>query len=389
MASPSIRSVVVLLGRGMPKRDEEARLEAIRCRLPPLPPDERVEIAYLEMTAPALADTLAALDAEGVAEAMVVPCFVPFDRNVRAWLPRAISRRLRDGGSRMAVRFAPALDQTGEFSDAVARSLAAARLAPSVTDVVRPMALRPGSSRIPPHARHVLVCVGPRCVEAGAWATLDRFRQAVTAAGLHTGPDRVLITRSGCLHPCNMAPVAVVYPEGTWYPAAHEAAVDRIVAEHLVGGTAVAMLAATPGEALTADPDDLGDADDPVAGAAAGALVCSGFFARRGMHDPDAAAVFGTLRNVGSGPLRITAISSPQADDVHLHDPLSQEAGLPFDLAPAGTLTFAPGRLHAMLRSAMARRSEGETLDILVHVEDRQPVPLTLPIHALRTMPHA
>ncbi|MFQ5554009.1 MAG: ferredoxin [Acidimicrobiia bacterium] len=56
------------------------------------------------------------------------------------------------------------------------------------------------------------------------------------------GRGSVLRTKADCLRICEGGPIAVVYPDCTWYRAVDEAAVDRIVDEHLVAGTPVASL---------------------------------------------------------------------------------------------------------------------------------------------------
>lgn len=50
------------------------------------------------------------------------------------------------------------------------------------------------------------------------------------------GAGRVLVAQAGCLYPCNLGPTMVVYPEGVWYGVSGPRAVERIVADHLVGG---------------------------------------------------------------------------------------------------------------------------------------------------------
>jgi (2Fe-2S) ferredoxin len=51
--------------------------------------------------------------------------------------------------------------------------------------------------------------------------------------------DGTMSAKSTCLGPCNLAPVLQVFPEGTYYGGVTEAAVDRIVTEHLLGGAVV------------------------------------------------------------------------------------------------------------------------------------------------------
>lgn len=54
---------------------------------------------------------------------------------------------------------------------------------------------------------------------------------------------RIKRTRTHCMVACrNQGPILVVYPEGVWYRCDDETALERIVAEHLVGGREVGEL---------------------------------------------------------------------------------------------------------------------------------------------------
>lgn len=82
----------------------------------------------------------------------------------------------------------------------------------------------------------VHVCAGAGCVSCGCKEISDAFIQEVNACGLN---DKIDIITTGCIGSCNVGPVAVVYPETTFYEKLTVDGVKKIVSEHLAKGEVV------------------------------------------------------------------------------------------------------------------------------------------------------
>ena len=100
---------------------------------------------------------------------------------------------------------------------------------------------------MPVYEKHVFVCTrGEWCpsIDGDGIGVHAALKEAVRAAGLS---DRIRINHAGCFSQCGNGPMAVVYPEGTWYAALTPADVPEIVERHLVGRRAGRAAALRPG----------------------------------------------------------------------------------------------------------------------------------------------
>ncbi|MFC1597634.1 NAD(P)H-dependent oxidoreductase subunit E, partial [Planctomycetota bacterium] len=86
---------------------------------------------------------------------------------------------------------------------------------------------------------HVLVCAGAGCVASGSLELAAALREAVRR---HRLGHEVTVVETGCLGPCAVGPVAVVYPDGVFYQDLKPEDAAEIAEEHLLKGRVVTRL---------------------------------------------------------------------------------------------------------------------------------------------------
>ncbi|MBT9459579.1 MAG: NAD(P)H-dependent oxidoreductase subunit E [Burkholderiaceae bacterium] len=97
------------------------------------------------------------------------------------------------------------------------------------------------------YQRHIFFCLNQRdsgenaCAQHGAQEAFNHCKSRIKAAGL-SGVGQVRVNKAGCLDRCAGGPVAVIYPEETWYTFVDNSDIDEIVDKHLIGGEVVERL---------------------------------------------------------------------------------------------------------------------------------------------------
>ncbi len=97
------------------------------------------------------------------------------------------------------------------------------------------------------YRHHIFFCINQRpggkacCQDHDATEAFEYVKGRARELGI-SGPGGTRVNKAGCLDRCESGPVAVVYPEGTWYSYTSKSDLDQIVERHLRDGEIVESL---------------------------------------------------------------------------------------------------------------------------------------------------
>lgn len=86
----------------------------------------------------------------------------------------------------------------------------------------------------------ILVCGGTGCALEGSMDIANQFKIELKKNRIE---NEVEVIRTGCLGLCELGPIVIIYPEGTFYSKVTTKDVGEIVEEHLINGKVVKRLA--------------------------------------------------------------------------------------------------------------------------------------------------
>jgi (2Fe-2S) ferredoxin len=100
-----------------------------------------------------------------------------------------------------------------------------------------------------PYKHHLFFCLNERsngencCAQHNAFELFTYAKNRIKELGL-SGAGRIRVNKAGCLDACNLGPVMVIYPEGTWYTFIDADDIEEIIQSHLIKGKPVERLLA-------------------------------------------------------------------------------------------------------------------------------------------------
>ncbi len=104
---------------------------------------------------------------------------------------------------------------------------------------------------------HIFMCLDDKGAEPGRGCCADRGVMELfvhmRATAKENGVTGIRINKSTCLDRCELGPIMVVYPEGTWYAVRTKEDAEEIVRRHIIEGHRVERLVVRPSDRVPGD----------------------------------------------------------------------------------------------------------------------------------------